>query len=251
MKKTLFFALACIFFISKNTIAQEVRPVEHFDKVIVSPHVKVTFTKGDTESVTIESCSVSTDKINIESNGKTLRVYLDGAKEVTKNEKGYEDGQKGKKPLYKGTVLVVAITYKTLEDLSVRGEETIVLKSKIDQEDFGLNIYGTSSIYFDEVVLQNMHTTIYGESYLELKSGSVTEQKFTAYGESRVNTLGIKNNITRATLYGESELNLNVSAELKITAFGEAKIRYTGDPVIKKGIAIGNVKIEKIDQSIK
>ncbi len=247
MKKTLFFALACILFVSKNTVAQEVRTVDHFDKVIVSPHVKVTFTKGDTERVTIESCSVSADKINIESKGKTLRIYLDGAKEVTKNEKDYEDGAKGKKPLYKGTVLVVAISYKTLEDLSVRGEETILLKSKIDQEDFGLNIYGTSSIYFDEVVLQNMHTTIYGESYLELKSGSVTEQKFTAYGESKVNALGIKNRVTRATLYGESELNLNVSDEIRITAFGEAKIGYKGDPVIKKGITIGNVKIRKID----
>lgn len=247
MNKFLFIAAAFTLLSSKNLLAQEVRTVDHFDKVIVSPHVKVTFTEGAKETVTIQNCTVSADKIHIESNGTTLRVYLEGAKEVTKNEKGYEDGSKRKKSLYTGTVLTLAISYKTLQALSVRGEETILLKSKIDQKEFNLNVYGTSNIYFDNVNLQNMHTTIYGESYLELKAGSIDEQRFTSYGESKVNALGIKNNITRATVYGESELELNVKDEIKVTAYGEAKVNYKGNPVIKKGITIGGLKIKKID----
>lgn len=236
------------FVTSKNILAQDAISVERFDKVIISPHVQATFTKGDKESVTIQSCSVSNDKIHIESNGKVLRVYLEGAKEITKNEKvDNESGQVRKKAIYKGTVLTVAITYKTLEDLSVRGEETILLKSKLDQDNFYLNIYGESKIYFEEVQLKKLRTTIYGESYLELKKGNITDQKFTAYGESKVNALGITNNISRATLYGESELSLNVSDQINVTAFGEAKIGYKGNPQIKKGVTIGKVKIYKID----
>ena len=75
----------------------------------------------------------------------------------------------------------------------------------------------------------------------------VDEQRFTSYGESKVNALGIKNNVTRATVYGESELEVNVKDEIKVTAYGEAKVNYKGNPVIKKGITIGGVKIKKID----
>lgn len=247
MNKFLFLTAVFTYISLGNLIAQEVVPVNQFNKVIVSPHVKATFTAGDKESVTIQNCTVSRDKVNIELNGKTLRVYLVGAKEVTKNEKGYEEGNGKKKSLYQGTVLTVAITYKTLEALSVRGEETILLKSKLDQEDFDLNIYGESNVYFDNVQLKKMHTTIYGESTLELKSGNVTEQKFTSYGESKINTLGTTNRITRATLYGESELSLNTSDQINVTSFGESKVGYKGDPIIKKGISIGKVKIYKIN----
>jgi hypothetical protein len=247
MKKSLLLAAAFTLLLSPSLFAQDVRNVAPFEKVIVSPHVKVTFSEGDKESVTIQNCTVGKEKIHIENNGKTLRVYLEGAKEVTKNEKGYEDESKRKKPLYSGTVLTLAISYKTLNALSVRGEETIELKSKIDQPEFDLNVYGSTSIYFNQVKLQQMHTTIYGESYLEFKAGSIDEQKFTTYGESKVNALGIANKITRSVAYGESELELNTSDEIKVTAYGEAKVSYKGNPTIKKGITIGGVKIRKLD----
>lgn len=247
MNKFLFFTAVLCILTLKNVVAQETTSVDQFDKVIISPHVQVTFTKGDKESVTIQSCSVSTDKVHIESKGKTLRVYLDGAKEITKNEKSDEYGRKEKKSIYTGTVLTVAITYKTLQTLSVRGEETILLKSKLDQENFDLIVYGEAKIYFDDVQLDKMHTTIYGESYLELKSGKINEQRFTAYGESKVNSLAVNGSTAKATLYGESELSLNVLDQINVTAFGNSKIGYMGDPVIKKGITIGNTKIYKIN----
>ena len=245
MNRFFFFSAVFSLLTLENTIAQEVNPVGHFEKVTVSPHIQATFTKGDKESVTIQSNTVSRDKVHIELNGKTLRVYLEGAKEVTKNEKMNENGTK--ESIYKGTVLTVAISYQTLKELSVRGEETILLKSKLDQENFDLTIYGESKIYFDDIRLREMHTTIYGESYLELKSGEITEQKFTAYGESKVNALAVNNSITRATLYGETELNLNVSKQIKVTAFGEAKIGYKGNPEIRKGITIGKLQVYKIN----
>lgn len=229
----------------EKDFAQEVTSVSPFDKVIVSPHVKVTFTRGDKETVTVQSCTVSKDKIHIESNGSTLRVYLEGAKEVTKNEKSAENGQKTS--LYKGTVLTLAISYKTLKSLSVRGEEDILLKSKLEQDDFDLNLYGETTIDINEVQLNKMSVTMYGQTKLVLKSGKITEQKFTAYGESKVEALGISNSITRATLYGEAQLNVNVTDRIRVTAYGEAKIGYKGNPEISKGLTIGGMKIYKLN----
>ena len=57
-----------IIFGFKTTFAQTTTAVNHFNKVIVSPHIQVTFIEGDKESVTIEKSTVSNEKINIELN---------------------------------------------------------------------------------------------------------------------------------------------------------------------------------------
>lgn len=247
MTRSFAFILTIALFTVSKISAQEIVSVDHFDKVIVSPHIQVTFIKGDKESVTIQSSSVSRDKINIESKGNTLRVYLDSAKEITRTEKVTKNGYKTNVPIYNGTVLTLTISYTDLKVLSVRGEETIQLKSKLDQDNFDLRIYGECKVYLDQVQLKKFNTTIYGASYLELKSGNVAEQKFTAYGESEINTLAVTNQVTKATLYGESQLKLNVSDQIRVTAFGDSKIGYKGDPEIKKGISIGKADIYKIN----
>ena len=220
--------------------------VDSYNKVIVSPHVQVTFQQGDSETVTIESSTVSMDKINIEVNNKTLRIYLDGAKEVTKSEKTDEDGYKRKNSIYKGTVVIATVTYKKLEELSLRGEEKFVCRSLLKGEKFRLKIYGESQVYLDKVDLGMLQTTIYGESYLELKEGSVGRQKITAYGETTVNTLGVESATAKITAYGEGSYRLNVSDNLKITAYGEATVAYKGNPHVDRGIIIGEAKIQKI-----
>ena len=231
----------------KTTFAQTTTAVGHFNKVIVSPHVQVTFIQGDEESVTIEKSTVNSDKINIDVSGKTLRIYLDGAKELTKNEVIYEDGNKVKRPIYKGTVVSAIVTYKTLDDLSVRGEETQVCKSLLKGNKFRLKIYGESQVFLNEVDLEELRATIYGESLLEIKSGSIADQKYIAYGESKINSLAIKGNTTKITAYGEANFQVNVSDEIKITAYGEATLAYRGNPEISKGLNIGKVQIDKID----
>ena len=220
--------------------------VDAFDKVIVSPHVQVTFHQGDSENVTIESSTVSEEKINIEVNGKTLRIYLDGAKEVTKSEKNYENGYERKKSIYKGTVLQATVTYKNLEELSLRGEEKFICKSVLTGDTFRLKIYGESQVYLNKVTLGSLQTTIYGESYLEIAAGSVDRQKITGYGESKVNTLGVESKTAKITAYGEGSYRLNVSDDLKITAYGEATVAYDGNPKVNKGIIIGEATVRKI-----
>ncbi len=230
-----------------TTFAQTTTAVKHFDKIIISQHIQVTFVEGNEEKVTIEKSTVSNDKINIEVSDKTLRIYLDGAKEIEKNKTVYENGYKEKRSLYNGTVVTATVTYKTLNDLSLRGEETQLCKSLLKGDNFRLRIYGESHVIFNEVNLGELRTTIYGESSLEIKSGSIKSQKYIAYGESSINSIDITGSTGKITAYGEADFRLNVSDEIKITAFGEAKLNYKGNPVINKGIHIGEMQINKID----
>ncbi len=247
MQKLKYYITILTIFIFKTTIAQTATAVNHFDKVIISPHIEVNFIQGNEESVTIENSTVDKTKINIEVNGKTLRIYLDGAKEVTKNKKVYDNDYEGKQPIYHGTVVTATVTYKTMNDLSVRGEETQVCKSPLTGDKFRLKIYGESHVILTEVNLGELHTTLYGESILDIKSGWIDHQKYTSYGESKINSLDVASNTTRITAYGESDFHVNTTNEIKITAFGEAKLEYKGSAVINKGLHIGEMQIAKID----
>jgi len=210
--------------------------IDHFDEATISPHIQVTFVKGDKEAVIIESASVSKEKINIEVVRNSLKIYLDDAKMVTKNVTVKENGWKRKKPIYKGTQVVATVIYKELKELSIGGEETIVCKSAIEREDFRLKIYGESRVTLNAVALNSFIVSIYGESNLEIKDGYASNQKYTVYGEATINALEVQNQNTKITTYGESSFRVQVEDRLKVTAFGEATVAYQGNPSISKGI---------------
>ncbi len=221
--------------------------VDHFDKVTVSPHIQVTFKKGDTESVFIESSNVPHEKINIETSGNKLQIYLDDAKMVTKNVTVKEDGWKRKVPIYKGTQVIAIVTYKELKELSIGGEEVIICKSPIEREDFKLKLYGESKTTMNSLKLNSLQVSMYGESYLNIEEGTVNNQRYTVYGEGKINTLGMTNKNTKITAYGEGNFRIKVSENLKVTAFGEATVAYQGNPSVSKGIVIGDATIQKMN----
>ena len=247
MKNISFLFLLLFFSSIENTQAQsKTIAINHFNKVIVSPHIQVTFIEGDKESVSIENINVPIEKLNVEVAGKTLRIYLDDAKMVTKSEKVDDDKWNGKRSIYNGTIVTAIVTYKSLEELSLRGEETIVCESLLKMDKFRLKIYGESQVYLNKVELGMLQTTIYGESFLEIKEGTIEKQKITAYGETKINTLEVNNITTKITAYGEGSYRINVSENLKVTAYGKATIAYLGNPNVNKGIIIGETTIQKI-----
>ncbi len=220
--------------------------VKSFDKVKVSPHIQINFIKGEKESVTVNDIKVDRSKLNIEVSGKTLHIYLDGAKTVTKNEKVNHDNYKGKKAIYQGTIVKATVTYKSLNELSLRGDEKFVCESPLNTDKFELSIYGEADVTLNEVKFNNLHTAIYGESFLKIKNGTIGRHKIVAYGESEIYTLDTASDDVKITAYGESDIQVNVKDNLKLTAYGEATIKYKGSPTVDKGIVIGDASISKI-----
>lgn len=220
--------------------------VSSFDKLIISPHIEATLVKGDSEMVVIEDADVSLDKINIDVDGRTLKIYLDGAKTYTKSKKVKYDGMKGRYDLYDGTQATITVIYKDLNKLDVRGEELIKLESPLVQDQFELKQYGESEVLIKSAELENLDVVIYGESVLKIEQGDIAFQKYKTYGESEVDALGISNRSAKITAYGESEFRINVSDRLKVTSYGESEVQYRGNPSIDKGIVLGENTITKI-----
>lgn len=246
MKKIQFFIAGLLLVVTLNVFAQTTS-VAHFEKIIISPYIQVVFVEGDKEQVDIENCRVDKSKLHIEVNNKTLWVYLEGAKQIPKNEKTYENGYKEKHSIYNGTVVTATITYKMLKDLSIRGEETQVCKSPLSAEKFNLKIYGESKVILNEVNFGELHTKLYGESTLEIKAGTIKEQNYTSYGESTINSIAVNGRTGYITAYGEADFTMNASDKIKVTAFGDAKLHYKGDPEIVKGLHFGEMLIDKLD----
>ena len=227
--------------------AQEQYSVKSFKEIIISPHIEATLIESDEEKVVINSSTEPTDKINVEVNGKTLRVYLDGAKDIPKTEKVEKDGYKTKQSLYKGTVLNITIHYKHLQLLSIRGEEQVVCESPINQEKFKLKLYGDSEVRFHKINLDEFKVTAYGESDLKVLAGTTQEQRIIVYGSSEINLVSVENQRTKLTAYGEAEFKIFSQERIKFTAYGEAVLEYKGNPEIRRGITIGDSEIEKIN----
>ena len=247
MRHLKFFIPVFAIFVYSASLAQATIAVKHFNKVIISPHIQVTFVEGDNEGVTIDNSTVSNDKIIIEVKNNTLRIYLDGAKEIDKNQTTRENRYKQKHHIYNGTVVKATVTYKTMNVLSIRGDESQLCKSPIRGDKFTLRIYGESHVVLNEVNLGVLQTTVYGEGSLEIKSGVAKNQKYTSYGEGKINSLAVSGNTGQITAYGEANIRLNVSDEIKITSFGDSKLEYKGNPEISKGLNIGGTQISRID----
>lgn len=246
MKKLIFTALTLVFIIGGIQAQEKTYNVKSFDKLIVSPHIEVNLVEGDEESVVIDNAKISLDKINVEVEGRTLRMYLDGAKMVTKSKRISSNQWRGSKPLYKGTMASVTVTYRKLENLSIRGEEIVRCKNLFNADDFKMSLYGEAKVYFDSVSIDEMTVAIYGSSYLEIGEGTVSRQVFRAYGESEVNTEGMVADETKITAYGESNFRVNVVDRLKVTCYGETNVNYSGNPEVDKGLIFGEARIRKI-----
>ncbi len=224
MKNLKHITIIALVLISQTLSAQTKTAVASFNKVIISPHIETTFVEGDEESVTIIDSTEPEDKINIEVKGNTLRVYLDDAKESTKSEKIEKNGRKMNVPIYKGKVLTIIVTYKNIDDLSLRGEQRTVFESLIDVEDFELKIYGESVVLFNAVNFKEFDADIYGESQLTIKKGVIDDQKITAYGECEINIVTVDNKTSKLKAYGEAKFTVNASKRIKFTAYGEAEL---------------------------
>lgn len=232
-----------------TTHAQSI-PVDRFHKVIISPYIQTTFVEGDEESVTINNIVVDSSKLHVEVEGGTLRLYLDGAKDIPRSRKEYRvDGSRQYGPLYPNHAVVATVTYKKLDVLSLRGDETYLCQSPLYARDFTLRVYGDPKVILTETHFNQMHTTIYGDANLDFRSGEINEQYYTAYGDGHINTTGVKGQTAKVIAFGEAEFRLNVSDWIRIVTFGQARLRYLGSPEISKGMHFGGVDIAKLDSA--
>ncbi len=227
------FLLSPVFYGNAQVGEVEVDP---FTNVMIHPYFQVELRKGTTEKIEFLSSTVDLNRINVEVNGRTLHVYLDDAKVAFKkiiadNFDPYRDGTRVK----------AIITYKSIEKLSVYGEERLTVSNDIDQRKLQLKIYGGADVRFEAINAGHLKVGLYGDNKLSIKGGDVSNQVFTSYGDNEVHARSLHGSYLKFVNFGDNKLYVGRQEYVKVTAFGDATLSFIGDPILDRKIALGDM----------
>jgi hypothetical protein len=245
IQKTLLLSVVVIVLAVQVSAAQEItRDLKTFRKIVVSPKVNLILEKGDKEDIRLVYDNVSPDKINIEVQGHTLRVYLDDAKVTERTERINDFEKRG---IYHNATVTAYVTYKELEHLEIRGNQELTCNGPIRAERFTLKAYGENEIQLASVKTDYMKTSLYGENDLKINGGKAEYQKYKLFGENKIDTQDLKSYSATMNTYGESRIKLSTQDQLRVNAFGESQISYHGDASVNKGLMFGQTRISKLN----
>jgi hypothetical protein len=229
-----------------NAFAQEFsRDVKSFSRIIVSPHINLILDEGDTESVRVVHGEFPSEKINVEVQGRTLRIFLDEARMTDKLE---TVSHHFRKSIYEGVSITAYVTYKKLDRLQVRGSQEVTSISPIRSEKkFKLKAYGENEITFASLNTNFFKAALFGENKLKIKGGRSDYQKYKLYGENRIDAARMKSFSASAMSFGESDVRIFSQDEVRVTAFGETRVSYSGDAYLSKGLIFGKTDINRVN----
>lgn len=117
-----------------------------FNKVRVSPHIKVVLIKGEQENLRLEYSGITVDELNYGVDGSSLEIYLTGAKLVDKYVTIRNNDENHKESYYKNAKVTAFITYRELKSLDLRSEEGAVCEYPLKAKNLPLSF--TVKIWF-------------------------------------------------------------------------------------------------------
>jgi hypothetical protein len=110
-----------------------------------------------------------------------------------------------------------------------------------------LKIFGKCNVFIDKVTIDDFELSAFGKNSFEIKTGEIKNKKIIAFGENLINTVQVNNKTTDIKSTGENSFRLNVYKKLNISTVGKCILFYRGNPIVNKGITLGDLTIKKID----
>lgn len=238
------------------------KSLPEFRKVVFSPFIDVELRKGTSESIKIVYENVREDEINIEVNGKTLRVYLDDAKLGLKRT--YIEGKYERK--YARAKVKAVVTYRELRNIQMAGNNRLTCKEELTGSKLKIKIYdeaevnftsmtskriristyGAATVDVGEVKTNKMRIATYGDNDIKIESGEALNQIYRAYGDNIIDARGVQSSYIKVGFFGDNKLAIDARDEVKLTVLGEGNIRISGDPHIRKNLILGSPNISSL-----
>ena len=241
---TIFFVLTALFVYAQTPA----HVLPSFDKVITSPHISIVLVAGDQENIQLQYQNIEPEKVNYSVEHKTLRIYLDDARITVKNRKWKDGDNQYTRPIYDKSVKVTAyVTYKSLKNLQIRGEEDATCQSDLTSDSFKLKVYGQATVNLAGLTANKLKVSLFGENKVTIRSGKAARQQYRIYGENTLDTEKLIGELVSVHSYGDSQLNVYASNRIGVMAFGESNIKYAGDGNLRKGLVIGEVTIRRAE----
>ncbi|MBS1977531.1 MAG: DUF2807 domain-containing protein [Bacteroidetes bacterium] len=217
--------------------------VKEFDKVMVSNRINAVLIHGAKPAVKLVCTNVSPDKVNVIVSNGTLKIYLEHARWTEKNQYLDDDGYDHSVPMYRGVTVTAYITYTELNEIEIRGHQTVSFEGGLKTDELKVKSYGEADITIPSLNADKMEVVLYGTNHLEIDGGKVTSQKFRLMGTNEVEASKLSAEEVTSTIYGDSKLRVNASSELSLTAIGEPTVVWSGTAHLHRGLILGQPTI--------
>ncbi|WP_224998676.1 GIN domain-containing protein [Cesiribacter sp. SM1] len=205
-----------------------------FEKLQVGPLINVVLKEGEHEQLDIEYSGIAPEKINYKVKGNKLSLYLDDAKFTVKTEELVKDGYTQKVPIYRDVQITAYVTFKKLKSIQISGEEKLSCEDALISKKFRIRQLGETQVVLASLETGRLKVQSFGENRLSIRNGESNVQSYRLFGENRVDTENMAGNQISTSIFGENSLNLYASDEISLWAFGDVKLRYSGDPQLNR-----------------
>ena len=234
-----FFLFISLYSVSGQQIEKD---LPEFNRIVISPYISLEIIQGNKEHIRIKAENIDTAKINIAVRHGKLRIYLDDAKYLPKNEKSRKGKEKYIQEMYRNVQIYATVTYKELKSLAVIGEELVSCQGGIKNTSFKLRTIGETKVFFENSEVEKLIIKSIGENEISIASGKVMACKTKLIGENRVRIDQVKAMKAKFSSIGENEMDCNAEEKLSIRTIGESELIQHGKAKIHKGLRIGENK---------
>jgi len=215
--------------ITQQFYSQSTINLEAFNEIILNSGIEVSLIQDGEEFISL-SDNISMEDINVKVRDGKLEVLLDELNPV-KNQ--FENAH-------------LIIHYKTLNDISVLGNEKVSFKDRHKGSSLDIKLFDNSNLSLNEVNLDSLKVYTYGKSFFLIENGYSKKAVYRCYSKSNINTIRMKSYATKILSFGSNFVRVNASDLLDITSYGDTKIDYIGDLRVRKGIIDGRLKVKQI-----
>lgn len=230
------FLLVCAPTISAQEIS---RNLPKFDQIVLGPYIELNLIEGDEEHIQIEAENIDTGLINIIVKHGKLRIYLDNAKYLPRNETSLKGKDKYIHEMYQDVQIYATVTFRELVSLAVISEEIISCQGSIKNTSFKLRTIGETKVFFENIEVEKLKIKSIGENEISIASGKAMACKTKLIGENKVGIVQIEANTAKFSSIGENRIECNTEEKLRILTIGESEFVQYGKANIQKGFRIG------------
>ncbi|SMD39007.1 Putative auto-transporter adhesin, head GIN domain [Reichenbachiella faecimaris] len=192
---------------------KETRKLENFNSIEVAEAIELIITQGDKNEVVIEVDDIDLDEVITEIRGSELNIERDSRGRNNNNSRGE---------------VVVRLTYKSIDEISVNSAASVFSKSKIKASDFEVNASSAGRIEL-ELDVTDLEVNVSSAGSIEL-SGTCASMDLDASSAGKFEGYDLICGAIKADVSSGGSGEVSVSDRLEVDAGTGGSLYYKGDP---------------------
>lgn len=168
--------------------------VDGFEKIALAGSVDVKYVQGDSMSVVAGGSAELVDRLDITSDGTTLRVRYKDSNGIHINI-GPENA-------------VVYVTSPDIVEVTVTGSGDFRSKGHVDTDNMKIKVKGSGDVLFSDIICDSLEAAVYGSGDVELKNVKAARTSLVVRGSGDISAKFDGSGAVESKVYGSGDISL-------------------------------------------